>query len=66
MPFAHRFTNTSPITAVLTAIERARGCLEAATLSEDWIGRMSQRGFLLEAHHTTHINSTNSAIYIVL
>lgn len=58
MPFAPRFTITNPITAALTAIERARGFLEAATLSEDWIERMSQRALLLEAHHTTHIEGT--------
>lgn len=59
MPFDPRFTITNPITAALTAIERARGFLEAATLSEDWIGRMSQRALLLEAHHTTHIEGTH-------
>jgi len=53
-----RFTITNPITAALTAIERARGFLEAATLSEQWIERMSQRALLLEAHHTTHIEGT--------
>lgn len=58
MPFTPRFTITNAITAALTAIERARGFLEAATLSEDWIGRMSQRALLLEAHHTTHIEGT--------
>jgi Fic family protein len=58
MPFAPRFTITNPITALLTAIERARGFLEAATLSEAWIAHMSQRALLLEAHHTTHIEGT--------
>jgi hypothetical protein len=32
MPFAARFTITNAITAALTAIERARGFLEAAAL----------------------------------
>jgi Fic family protein len=58
MPFSPRFTITNAITAGLTAIERARGFLEAATLSEQWIERMSQRALLLEAHHTTHIEGT--------
>lgn len=58
MSFAPRFTITNPIAAALTTIERARGFLEAATLSEDWIGRMSQRALLLEAHYTTHIEGT--------
>lgn len=56
--FAPRFTITNPMTGALTAIERARGFLEAATLSEQWIGRMSARALLLEAHHTTHIEGT--------
>jgi hypothetical protein len=41
--FSPRFTITNRITAALTAIERARGFLEAATLSEAWVRRMSQR-----------------------
>lgn len=58
MPFAPQFTITNATTAALTVIERARGFLEAATLSEEWIKRMSQRALLLEAHHTTHIEGT--------
>lgn len=56
--FAPRFTITHPIAMALTAIERARGFLEAAKLSDEWIERMSQRALLLEAHHTTHIEGT--------
>jgi len=56
--FAPRFTVTNPITAALTRIERARGFLEAAKLSEDWIRRMGERALVLEAHHTTHIEGT--------
>jgi Fic family protein len=62
MTFAPRFTITNRITANLTAIERARGFLEAATMSEDWIRRMSQRALLLEAHHTTHIEGTEFSV----
>jgi Fic family protein len=58
MNFAPRFTVTHPITAALTRIERARGFLEAANLSEDWIRRMGERALVLEAHHTTHIEGT--------
>ena len=61
MPFIPRFTITNPITGALTFIERARGFLEAATLSEDWIGRMSRQALLLEAHHTTPISRARSA-----
>lgn len=56
--FHPQFTITNRITAGLTQIERARGFLEAATLSEDWIREMGQRALLLEAHHTTHIEGT--------
>lgn len=56
--FAPRFTITNAITMALTTIERARGFLEAAKLSQEWIERMSQRALLLEAHHTTHIEGT--------
>ncbi len=56
--FEPRFTITNSITMALTGIERARGFLEAATLSDAWIERMSQRALLLEAHHTTHIEGT--------
>jgi Fic family protein len=56
--FAPRFTITSSITSALTRIERARGFLEAAKLSEDWIRRMGERALVLEAHHTTHIEGT--------
>jgi Fic family protein len=60
--FAPRFTITNAITAGLTAIERARGFLEAATLSEEWLRRMSRRALLLEAHHTTHIEGAQLTI----
>jgi Fic family protein len=56
--FAPRFTISHAITAGLTTIERARGFLQAATLSDEWVRRMSQRALLLEAHHTTHIEGT--------
>lgn len=58
MSFEPRFTVSHQITADLTRIERARGFLEAATLSEDWIRRMSAEALVLEAHHTTHIEGT--------
>jgi Fic family protein len=53
-----RFTITNRITAGLTQIERARGFLEAAKLSEDWLEKMRSRALILEAHHTTHIEGT--------
>ena len=52
------FTITNAMTQGLARIERARGFLEAAQLSESWVRQMSERAFLLEAHHTTHIEGT--------
>jgi Fic family protein len=56
--FNPQFTITNRITAGLTRIERARGFMEAATLSEDWVREMGRRALILEAHHTTHIEGT--------
>jgi Fic family protein len=56
--FNPKFTITNRITAGLTRIERARGFLEAASLSEDWVREMGNRALVLEAHHTTHIEGT--------
>ena len=52
------FTISNSITAALTEIERARGFLEAATLADEWVDAMRSEAFLLEAHHTTHIEGT--------
>lgn len=59
MIFLPKFTITNAITAGLTKIERARGFLDAAKLSEDWISEMQNRALVLEAHHTTHIEGTH-------
>jgi Fic family protein len=56
--FAPKFTITNRIAASLTRIERARGFLEAASLSEGWVREMGNRALVLEAHHTTHIEGT--------
>lgn len=53
-----KFTITNTVTVALTRIERARGFLEAATLSEDWVRAMGEQALVLEAHHTTHIEGT--------
>jgi len=52
------FTIRHAITAALTRIERARGFLEAATLSAEWVREMGARAPVLESHHTTHIEGT--------
>ena len=58
MSFAPRFSITNGIAAALTEIERARGFLDAASLSDAWVSAMQSEAFLLEAHHTTHIEGT--------
>ena len=59
MAFEPKYTITDAIAVSLTTIERARGFLEAARLSEDWIAGMQRRALLLEAHYTTHIEGTH-------
>ena len=59
MTFEPKYTTSDAITAALTKIERARGFLEAARLSGDWIAGMQRRALVLEAHHTTHIEGTH-------
>ncbi len=63
MSFDPHFTVTNKITADLTRIERARGFLEAARLSEDWIRQMGAGALVLEAHHTTHIEGTKLSLH---
>jgi Fic family protein len=58
MAFQPEFTITNRMTAAITRIERARGFLEAAQLSDDWVREMGDRALILEAHHTTHIEGT--------
>lgn len=62
MPFEPIFTISIPIASALTAIERTRGFLEAATLSKDWVSKMQARALILEAHHTTHIEGTHLSL----
>ncbi|MYA40230.1 MAG: Fic family protein [Gemmatimonadetes bacterium] len=56
--FSPVFAMTHCITNGLTRLERARGFLESAVLSEQWVREMGRRALLLEAHHTTHIEGT--------
>jgi Fic family protein len=56
--FNPKFTITHRMTAAITQIERARGFLEAARLSEDWVRDMGNKVLIKEAHHTTHIEGT--------
>jgi Fic family protein len=58
MMFIPKFTITNRMTAAITQIERARGFLEAARLSDDWLQHMGQEALIKEAHHTTHIEGT--------
>ena len=58
MNFNPHFHITNKMANDLTQIERVKGFLEAAVLSEDWISEMQNRALVLEAHHTTHIEGT--------
>ncbi len=53
------FAITNAVTSALTRIERARGFLQAARLSDDWLAGMQQRALVLEAHYSTHIEGTH-------
>lgn len=59
MSFIPKFNITNNITADLVKIERTRGFLEAARLSDEWIAKMQARTLILEAHYTTHIEGTH-------
>jgi Fic family protein len=52
------FNITNRMTSAITQIERARGFLEAARLSDDWVKDMGNKALIKEAHHTTHIEGT--------
>jgi Fic family protein len=56
--FNPKFTITNRMTSAITRIERARGFLEAARLSDDWVRDMGNQALIKEAHHTTHIEGT--------
>jgi Fic family protein len=56
--FQPTFTITHRMTQAITRIERARGFLEAAQLSADWVREVGEQALILEAHHTTHIEGT--------
>ncbi|RJP85245.1 MAG: Fic family protein [Desulfobacteraceae bacterium] len=58
MAFSPKFTITHRMTAAITRIERARGFLEAARLSDDWVRDMGNEALIKEAHYTTHIEGT--------
>ncbi len=50
-----KFTITDAVAAGLTRIDRARGFLEAAKLSEDRVRSRGARALALGAHPTTHM-----------
>jgi Fic family protein len=56
--FNPKFNITVEMNNALTVIERVRGFLEAANLTESWIKNMQNKALILEAHHTTHIEGT--------
>jgi Fic family protein len=56
--FKPKFVITNRMTAAITQIEWARGFLEAARLSDEWVRDMGNQALIKEAHHTTHIEGT--------
>lgn len=62
MTFSPKFTITNRMTQAITRIERARGFLEAAQLSADWVREVGEQALILEAHHTTHIEGTRLSL----
>jgi Fic family protein len=56
--FEPKFSISNQIANALTSIERARGFLEAASLSETWLTKMQNKALVAEAYHTTHIEGT--------
>lgn len=59
MSFSPKFSITNTLTAALVKIERTRGFLEGARLSDEWIAKMQAKTLILEAHSTTHIEGTH-------
>lgn len=55
--FMLKITITNHITSAITQIERARGFLEAALLS-DWIREKGNYALIKEVRYTTHIEGT--------
>ena len=62
MKFQPKYKITDSIADGLTIIERARGFLQAATISDAWVKAMAKRALLLETFHTTHIEGTHLTI----
>ena len=56
--FSPKFTITQAMLNHLMEIEQARGFLQAVHLSPQWVKKTSRKAFLLETHHTTHIEGT--------
>lgn len=58
MVFSPKFTISNKIADALFKIERCRGFLQAANLSQKWVSKMQAKALILEAHSTTHIEGT--------
>lgn len=57
--FIPSFTITNSISRTLSGIDQAKGFLDAAILSENWLNQMRHQALILEAHHSTHIEGTH-------
>jgi hypothetical protein len=49
--FQPQFTITNRMTQAITPIERARGFLEAAQSSADWVRELGEQALIRKAHH---------------
>lgn len=58
MVFTPQFRISTKIAEAISKIERCRGFLDAANLSQSWLSKMQEKAFILEAHSTTHIEGT--------
>ena len=50
MDIAHRFRKTNALSSALARIERVRGFIEDARLSDDWVASMQVWARIVEAH----------------
>ena len=58
MAYRPRLSISSVIAEAVSRIERVRGFLDAARLSDSWLEEMRSEALVREAHHSTHIEGT--------
>ncbi len=58
MTLEPKFSITQKINKALVEIKRVRGFFDVINLKDDWATDMQTRAFILESHHSTHIEGT--------